>query len=443
MFLNKSWHRTTVGFAWALIWMTAAPFAVYGTTFQEAGDDESSLRQLRDELAAAQADQVAKQQAIAEMAANLEAAKQASAIAETRLAKMLHAAQDQVALAEQQALAAQAEQAQQQADATAADANALLLARSRYATLAQTLSQAQEKSNWINHYYNNVVDLRSNTALQNYLIAQAQSQANSGGADDYWIGVQCEPAAEFKMKLLPDSDQVVTVKGGLRILAVTADSPAQDAGLQEQDVILYLNDQPINQIEELVALVDAHGEQAASLRIVRSHEPMTISVTPRRRPDVQDVTANVEWQVDPVWRGVHLLSDGLAQGLPELPEGFEAEMHFAHGASPTLRIKSHSESWDVNDENRESLPDEVKPFVEAVWKITRPAIRFHLDVAPNGQQLWLGQLQVDPQLTLRHVIAEGQSGSENATESADVGVQIEQLTEQINELRALIEKMEK
>ena len=63
--------------------------------------------------------------------------------------------------------------------------------------------------------------------------------------------------------------------------SVSADSPAEQAGLVAGDKVTTINGIAISDWEELSGLIEKLGEQPLSLQIERGAEPMTIQVTPR------------------------------------------------------------------------------------------------------------------------------------------------------------------
>jgi regulator of sigma E protease len=63
--------------------------------------------------------------------------------------------------------------------------------------------------------------------------------------------------------------------------SVSADSPAEQAGLQAGDRVVTINGQAIDHWEELSGLIEKLGEQPLSLQIERAGESSTVMVTPR------------------------------------------------------------------------------------------------------------------------------------------------------------------
>ncbi len=68
------------------------------------------------------------------------------------------------------------------------------------------------------------------------------------------------------------------------IQSVSPDSPAANAGLQRDDLVTALNDEPIASFEQLQALTAANLGQEVTLTVLRDGEPVTIALIPRANP---------------------------------------------------------------------------------------------------------------------------------------------------------------
>lgn len=402
---------------------------------------EQTIDALRAELQAARDDQARQLAIINALTAQAEKAKEDMKAAELRAGQWLRLSQDQLKSVETLAAAGGAETADN--DNQNRLAQDLALAQSQHNAVADYLTQAQSNYLDAQQVYKWLSDAQGNAALQDFVIARANAaNADQAESRDFWIGVQCEPAGEVQIRLDPSSDRLVTAKGGLRVISCTSDSPAQAAGILEQDVLLFMNDRPTNLIEELVAEIDENGENAASLEIVRDHNRMTLTITPRKRPQTETV-AGVDLNLNPHWRryqGVPLLS----VETPKLPAGFEADIHFEGGEQPEFNIKTSDQSWTVNSESVDQLPEEVRPFAQ----------HFHGILTPSGDgKLHAGQIPFyrtylglnAGNLRYGYPLG-GQSGKVEATDaygSSETNEKLDRLQKQLDDLRALIERTEK
>ncbi|MFM7056154.1 MAG: PDZ domain-containing protein [Planctomycetota bacterium] len=95
-------------------------------------------------------------------------------------------------------------------------------------------------------------------------------------AERVMIGVACEEAPLLLRKHLK-LDNV-----GLVVLSVGDQSPAAEAKVEPDDILVSLNDRQLQTIEQLMEVVGGLEGQPARLQIIRSGSPMELSVTPRK-----------------------------------------------------------------------------------------------------------------------------------------------------------------
>jgi hypothetical protein len=96
----------------------------------------------------------------------------------------------------------------------------------------------------------------------------------------YWIGVGCQPIPEMLRAQL-NLDQNV----GLLVHQVMQGSPAETAGIERHDILLYADDQVLTKLEELVDVVNETGsqQQPISFTVMRGGKETAIAVTPEQR----------------------------------------------------------------------------------------------------------------------------------------------------------------
>jgi membrane-associated protease RseP (regulator of RpoE activity) len=95
---------------------------------------------------------------------------------------------------------------------------------------------------------------------------------------EFWIGISVsaiDPALRSHLQL-PNQE-------GLLIMEVFKDSPAAQAGLKVNDIALHLAGKPLTGQEQLVEIVQASGEKAIPVEVIRQGEHVTMQVTPQRR----------------------------------------------------------------------------------------------------------------------------------------------------------------
>ncbi len=124
--------------------------------------------------------------------------------------------------------------------------------------------------------------LESSAAMQGHDSDAAGGEGDSSTAtpSHLWIGVICHPVPELTRTHL-------RIPGGLVVLAVAANSPAERAGLQINDLILKINGQRITCCQALDTAVQASDGESIRLLAVRDGEPLEFSVHPEIRPPCQ------------------------------------------------------------------------------------------------------------------------------------------------------------
>lgn len=92
----------------------------------------------------------------------------------------------------------------------------------------------------------------------------------------YVIGVQCEESSELLRGHLKLGSK------GLVVLEVREETPAAEAGLRKDDIIVSINDKDLESLSQLVATVSESDGSPVKLIILRAGDRQEISVTPRK-----------------------------------------------------------------------------------------------------------------------------------------------------------------
>lgn len=92
------------------------------------------------------------------------------------------------------------------------------------------------------------------------------------------LGVACEEAPTLLRKHLKLDN------AGLVVLSVSENSPAAEAQLESDDVLISLNDRQLQTIAQLMDVVAGLEGMTSRLQIIRSGTPMELTVTPRKMP---------------------------------------------------------------------------------------------------------------------------------------------------------------
>lgn len=112
--------------------------------------------------------------------------------------------------------------------------------------------------------------------------SQAKDDANSGillqpaNEERYVLGVQCEECGELLRSHLKLGNK------GLVILEVREETPAAEAGLKKDDIILSINGKDLDSLSRLVATVSESDGSPVKLIVLRAGDQQEISVTPRK-----------------------------------------------------------------------------------------------------------------------------------------------------------------
>ena len=95
---------------------------------------------------------------------------------------------------------------------------------------------------------------------------------------DYFIGVPVgavDDTLRSHLDVPPDT--------GLVVNEVTADSPAEKAGVKPNDILLTLGDKPLTSTEVLVAQIQATKDSTTALKLIRGGKVLTLPITPAKR----------------------------------------------------------------------------------------------------------------------------------------------------------------
>lgn len=193
------------------------------------------------------------------------------------------------------------------------------------------------------------------------------------------IGVACEEAPVLLRKHLKLND------AGLVVQSVSDKSPAAEAGIEVDDVLLSLNDVRLQTRDQLVQSVTELENQPVKLQIIRSGEPREVTITPRKMRVPQPAAANVEsgdtavqgfaipgmnQQFSQVFPGV--IIDEQFPANPEAMQrllkkfGSQAQMEARRAAEAAAGTKSNAESSSLAElrSQIEQLQGDVRTILE-------------------------------------------------------------------------------
>jgi len=156
------------------------------------------------------------------------------------------------------------------------------------------------------------------------VVLAATSSLAFAGVDDQeqgWLGIYLGEVPESAVSHLNRED----VAKGIIVLKVIEDSPAQEAGLQQHDIMLKFGDQEFEGVAGFVELIRSSlPDDKVNLFIVRSGQEQTISAVLGIRPPMnsvimKDIYEDVDFNFGLGGKGKHLKIGGIH--LHEIGEG--------------------------------------------------------------------------------------------------------------------------
>jgi S1-C subfamily serine protease len=144
---------------------------------------------------------------------------------------------------------------------------------------------------------------------------------------------------------------------GLVVTSVTDDGPAAHAGLQENDILLTLDEKPLDRPDDFVARLKGVGDKDVPLALIRAGKPLTIRIKPEYRvifkvvvPEqtkyyigaaVKGVDATLRAHLPGIPEGQGLVVDEVAPGSPAERAGLKlSDIMLMIGSSPVADLDS-------------------------------------------------------------------------------------------------------
>jgi len=214
-----------------------------------------------------------------------------------------------------------------------------------------------------------------------YMMGREPTVSEQLPPGEYWLGVRCEPLAPALRSQL-NLDE----KGGMVVTAVMPDSPAGKGGLQENDVIVKVGQEPLRRLVDLGKAVEEAKDTPLTLGVIRGGKPLELKVTPAKRPEAL--------AGDPLSRlnagETARLQRWLEEMLPDWQDRLPARLQFVrpgqilpstaalaplpddmtvvitrHGKEPMkIVVEKGAQRWELSEKELEKLPAEVREHVE-------------------------------------------------------------------------------
>ncbi len=265
------------------------------------------------------------------------------------------------------------------------------------AALAVTFGHAQQAlANQDDEGEGKVVEIAPNTGGVDISAQEATAEKPEAPATPaYWLGIEGGPLDSPILRThLQLADDV-----GVVVRQVVPKSPAEKAGLKQDDILIAVNGEQITDMGTLQkAVADSHAKPL-ELKLLRLAKDMTITITPEERP--KELPANLNrgngndfnfnFQNMPMGElgdmlkqlqgagingnlggGVRVFGPGMILNgqqfdLGSLPGGVAVTITREGDGPAKITVKKGDQTWTVegNDEKAlKELPEDVRPFVQ-------------------------------------------------------------------------------
>ena len=224
-------------------------------------------------------------------------------------------------------------------------------------------------------------------------IVEAHDQAADEApvaAPKYWIGLQGRPidnrVLRTQLQLAGDV--------GVAIETVMPDSPAEKAGLRQDDILVAVDGEPLADLSYLQSVVAEKKDKPIALKVMRLAKEEVIEVTPAEIPaEVLDRLAAQQQRQNPMdmlqggnfdpqalmeqlrqQGGMRMIGPGMifggqmGQGA-QVPNGVSVNVTREGDGPATITIQKGDKTWTVKEDDEEALaqlPEDVRPFVDQI-----------------------------------------------------------------------------
>lgn len=219
-------------------------------------------------------------------------------------------------------------------------------------------------------------------------------------APKYWIGLQGRP---IDSRILRTQLQLAG-DVGVAIEHVMEGSPAEKAGLRQDDILIAVDGEPLADLAYLQSVVAEKRDKPIELKILRLAKEEVLEVTPEEIPD--EVLQRMAMQQRQSMQGPGGMFPGTAfdpQGLldqlrgqagqggmrmigpgmifggqaPQVPNGVSVNITRDGNGPAKITVQKGDQTWTVEGDDANALaelPDDVRPFVEQM--LNRDAATF-------------------------------------------------------------------
>lgn len=217
-------------------------------------------------------------------------------------------------------------------------------------------------------------------------VAVATEEPQSTTKDEYWLGIGLEGELPQLAK------EQLGLEYGLIVADVAADSPAKKAELKRFDILIKAADTALKEPPDLIRVVDASQGKEMKLELYRGGKPLTIQLTPAKRPTTEARTIRARLpggKFDEEIKGLEKALESLkgkageeALGLffarpgvmtpprvevlkrHELPKNMTIDINKEGDKPAKIRVKKDDQQWEVSEDKLGELPPDVRTQVQ-------------------------------------------------------------------------------
>ncbi|MEK6246574.1 MAG: PDZ domain-containing protein [Planctomycetales bacterium] len=235
---------------------------------------------------------------------------------------------------------------------------------------------------WIAVFLFSSVDIAwTDDSTVNPKAANPKAEKPAEGSVQLWIGVMCHPVNEAltAQLALPNAT-------GLVVGSVVDGGPADEAGIQQFDILLRAGDAALSNTKDLSSRVQQAGQQPVAIELMRAGQRQNVKVTPVPAPDEQpqvivvpdsDRRALREWaermagsdETPPTRRfRLRFLHPGKLLGDGDIADSFPNDVSISfdrEGNNPLkITVEKDGEKWEVDKAEMSQLPEQMLPLVK-------------------------------------------------------------------------------
>lgn len=209
-----------------------------------------------------------------------------------------------------------------------------------------------------------------------------QQQDQQQAAPNFWLGLQLSPPPEILRSHVERLQQ-----GAATVVGVAPNSPAAEAGLQEGDHVLKLDDQQVTGPQQIVEAVRSSEGEKMTLQVLRGLEVVDIEVTPSeapanlfsRRPRLEEGQPGADrfgferGQLIPPQLRLGMLDENM-------PQNVVIRIQQTGDEPAQIHIERDGQTWDVTEDEIDQLPEDLQALA-----------RQYVERADEGQMIFGGR----------------------------------------------------